>query len=141
MMRGKVENRLSLQNQMNHTRYLYTQLELMSEEELTPTINGFGEGLYSWYEVKEAGFYRTYLESLNSCAEPNADVELYCHLVETLAQEERMHGRASCIIFNLAYESGDSSVTLSSELRPETIQKIAKWGASIQTIIYPLGFC
>ncbi len=125
---------------MNDVRYLNTDLLIKSREDLTPIVKSFGEDVFVLSNDKTGEFYYSYFEISGSHAAANEDIEYFCSLIEGLDEKERkIWDNSFYKIFDLGYESGDTTQSYSTDVKPETISRIAKCGASIRITIYPLA--
>ena len=124
---------------MNEARYLNTDLLIKSEEDLTPLINDLGEEVFVLHNEKIEDHFYAYLEISDNNSEPNEDIEKFCDLIESLKQKHReIWNNAIYRIFDIGYESGDSSENYSTDLRSETVSRIGNCEASIRVTIYPV---
>lgn len=123
---------------MNEIRYLNVDLLIKSRDDLSPVVNNFGEDVLVLHNGKAGEYFSAYLETAQSLADPNEDIVHFCMLIEALPPVERQIWD-NCFhkIFDLGYSCGASNRSFSSDLRTDTIEKIAKYGASLRVTIYP----
>lgn len=125
---------------MSNCRYLNTDLEIESLEDLSPIVEYFGEDVVVLFHGEAMGHRRASFEVAGLVADADAVLNHFCMLAEALPERERsVWNNCSKRVFDTGYESGTQSTAFRSEIRPSTIQRVAALGASIVITIYPLS--
>lgn len=127
-------------------KFLNVDLEFESSEDLQKLIEDFGEKVSVLYHGKnEYGFNFASLETSESAFEifdsgKTADevINDFCNLIENLsAKSKTIWEKCKSRKFDIGFESGNSSITYQTEIKPNTIERMAKLGLSLATTIYP----
>lgn len=118
-------------------RYLNTDLDIESKNDLTSIVEDFGEDVIVLHHGEMRGYQHARFET---CESLDADgvINSFCLFVEQMPKEVREIWDG-CVsrVFNLGYESGSSPQNFRSEIRASTIQRVAEIAASIVITIYP----
>lgn len=121
-------------------QYLNTDLEIESESDLSKIVDEFDEDVLVLHQGEIRGYQHAAFEIAGSSGSTNPDdiINYFCDLVDGLSQETRKIWDGCCSrVFDIGYESG-STPNFQSEIRPGTIERVAKIGAGIVITIYPL---
>jgi hypothetical protein len=122
-------------------RYLNTDLEIESKDNLSKIVEEFGEDVLLLHHGEVRDYQHASFEISGSTGSTSADdiINSFCALVEALSEEVREVWDGCCSrVLDIGYESGTSSQNFHSEIRAGTIERVAKIGASIVITIYPL---
>ena len=123
---------------MDGTHHINTDLELESLEDLTPIVKAFGTDVVVLYHGEAMGHRRASFEVSGLVAEPDALINHFCMFVEALSASERaVWDRCSRKVFDIGYQCGVGSTAFQSQLRTQTVQRVAALGASVVITIYP----
>ncbi len=119
-------------------RYLNTDLELESPNDLTPIVDAFGEDVFNLYHGEARGHYLATFE--NGEGSPDTVIQLFCTLVEgfdpALKQQwDQCYSR----VFDIGYEGGAHQNSYTDELHAETLQRVAALNGSIRITVYPMN--
>lgn len=121
-------------------RYLNTDLEIESENDLSLIIEEFGEDVSVLHHGEIRGYQHASFE-ITGGMNMGADEAIndFCLLVENLPKEAREIWDGCCSrILDIGCQSGATSPNYRSEIRASTIQRVAEIGASIVITIYPI---
>ena len=122
-------------------RFNSAQLELESPRPLGHVLDAFsGGGIISFdYRESKRGFSVAFEYSeAGSSTDPDAQVALFCDIIDNLKEQPKsVWDGAYRRTFNLGYEIDATPGCFRSELKPETVQQIARLGASVMVSIYP----
>ena len=123
-----------------HVKYLNTDLEIESKEDLSRIVQEFGEDVSVLYCGEIRGYQHASFEIPANTAGADETINQFCELVEQLPKEAREIWEGCCSrIIDIGYESGTSPRNFRSEIRASTIQRVAAIGASIVITIYSLS--
>jgi hypothetical protein len=125
---------------MMEVRYLNTDLEIESKNDLSRIVEEFGEDVSVLHHGEIRGYQHASFEITGGLS-MGADEAIngFCLLVENLPKEVREIWDGCCSrILDVGYQSGATSPNYRSEIRASTIQRVAGIGASIVITIYPL---
>ena len=123
--------------------FLNVDLEIESTEDLQGIINDLGDDVSVLHQGENAsGFHVASFELKDLVFERDADavIATFCNLIENLSLEsksiwEKCHSKR----FDAGFESVGATQSYQTELRSDTITKVAGLGASIVITIYPNG--
>ena len=122
---------------MSKSHYLNTDLEIESREDLSPIVEYFGEDVAVLFHGEAMGSRRATFEIAGLVADADAVVNHFCMLAESLPEPERaIWNRCSRKFFDIGYEGGTHPRAFRSEIRPETVERMAKLGVAIVITIY-----
>ncbi len=123
--------------------YIATDLDLESSEHLSLVVEELGESVIVLHHGSAGRRkYRASFEVADISGDVDATVSLFCSLVESFSEEARaVWNRCSRRVFDIAFESGEQPLSFHRELRADTLQRVAKLGASLVITIYPVGAC
>ena len=120
-----------------HVRYLNTDLEIESENDLSKILEEFGEDVVVLHCGEVRGNQHASFEIPGNTAGADEAINHFCALVEGLGNEARETWERCCSrVMDVGYESGSSPQNFRSEIRASTIQRVAAIGASIVITIY-----
>ena len=120
-------------------RYLNTDLEIESKNDLSEIVQEFGDDVSVLYHGEMRGYQHASFEIPGNRAGADEVINFFCTLVENLPKEVRQIWNGCCSrVIDVGYESGTSPGTFRSEIRASTIQRVAAIGASIVITIYPV---
>jgi hypothetical protein len=120
-------------------RYLNTDLELESKEDLSRIVEEFGEDVFVLHQGEIRGYQHASFEIAGSKGGADEVINYFCSLVEGLPKEHREIWDGCCSrVLDIGYESGTTSPNYRSEIRASTIRRVAEIGASIVVTIYPV---
>ena len=118
--------------------FLNVDLEIESYQNLQPIVDDFGDNVLILYCGEAHGHYRATFELANRDADADSIISHFCLLIESLGKEAKtLWGKAFIRVFDVGYESGLEPRSYSSEIRAETVERVAAIGASIRVTIYP----
>jgi len=121
-------------------RYLNTDLEIESKNDLSRVVHEFGDDVIVLYHGEMRGYQHASFEIAANSAGADETINSFCALVENLPEEVREIWDGCCSrVIDLGYESGTSPQNFRSEIRAPTIRRVAAIGASIVITIYPLS--
>lgn len=122
-------------------RYLNTDLEIESRQSLARIIEEFGADVSVLHHGEIRGFQHASFEiSGGGTGEADKVANCFCLLVENLPDDARKIWAGCCSrILDIGYESGTASTSFRSELRPSTVERLAKIGLGIVITIYPMS--
>ena len=123
-----------------HVRYLNTDLEIESKDDLSKIVEEFGEDVSVLYCGEVRGYQLASFEIPGNTAGADETIDHFCALVEGLTKEAREVWDGCCSrVIDVGYESGTSPRNFRSEIRASTIQRVAAIDASIVITIYSLS--
>ena len=121
-----------------NTKHLNTDLDIESSQDLTPIIEHFGEDVIVLYHGEAKEMIRASFELSGIIDGPDEIISHFCMLAESLTgQARKLWDNAFRKVFDIGYRAGDFPSSFNSEIRSETIERIAAIGASIAVTIYP----
>ena len=121
-------------------RYLNTDLEIESKNDLSKIVQEFGEDVSVLHHGEMRGYQHASFEIAGTTAGADETINYFCTLVEGLRNEAREIWDGCCSrVLDVGYESGISGPTFRSEIRASTVQRVAAIDASIVVTIYSLS--
>jgi hypothetical protein len=120
-------------------KYLNTDLEIESNQDLSSMVEELGEDVFVLHNGIIRGYHFASFEVPGGLS-LGADeaIDYLCNIVENLKPKSReIWDKCVSRVFDIGFESGDSSNNYRVELRQSTIQSVAKINASIAITIYP----
>lgn len=124
---------------MMEVRYLNTDLEIESKDDLSRIVEEFGEDVLVLYHGEIRGYQHASFEIGGGGRVADEVINYFCLLVESLPKEVREIWDGCCSrILDIGYQSGATPPNFRSEIMASTIQRVAGIGASIVITIYPL---
>jgi hypothetical protein len=122
-------------------KFLNVDLEIESSENLQSIVDDFGEDVSVLHNGEwERGFNLACFEIRGLIFERDVDgiITSFCNLIENLSPESKLiWGKCHSKRFDAGFESGDFPRSYKTEIRADTIERVAKLGASIAITIYP----
>jgi hypothetical protein len=121
---------------------LNVDLEIESLENLQPLVDDLGDDVAVLFNGKNGGGYSFVSVELPALSDRDIDglVSSFCHLIENLSPEAKLiWDKCHSKKFDAGFESGSFPRSYRTELRADTIERVAKIGASIVITIYPEG--
>lgn len=122
-------------------RFISVQLEIESPRPLGHLFHSFSgaEVVSVDYRESTRGFAAAFEHSRSGMSTgPDVQIEDFCDTILGFKDEARaVWNGAYRRTFNVGYEIDDSSECFRSELAPETMERIARVGASVIVAIYP----
>ena len=119
-------------------RFLNVDLEVESDQELSALVSGFGDRVLDLYCGPVDSHHRATLELDMMVSDPDSAILHFCKLIESLEGGALgLWEKSFSRVFDIGYRSGHEPRCYESDLRSETIKKVAKLGASIRVTIYP----
>lgn len=125
-------------------KFLNVDLEIEGPEPLDHLCSEFaGMGANHLYNGETSGgFLATFsceYAGSNNC-DPNGIISRFCEMIEQFDEEAiRLWNNSFRRTFDLGYEVDTAKDSFQSDLKANTIQRIAKLGASVALTISPLG--
>lgn len=120
--------------------FLNVDLETESAENLQPLVDDLGEDVSVLFNGKNGSGYSFVSFEIHSLHERDIDglVSSFCLLIENLSSEAKLiWDRCHSKKFDAGFESGSFPRSYRTELRADTIKRVAEIGASIAITIYP----
>ncbi len=121
-------------------RFLNVDLEIEALEDLQPIIDDLGENVSVLHHGNNgSGFNFVSFEVMPS-GERDVDgiISLFCLFIENLSPETKLiWDKSHSKRFDAGFQSGDFPRSYKTEVRADTIERVAKIGASIVITIYP----
>ena len=135
-MKGRPDLRLSVRK----IKYLNSDLDLNSKDDLTPLGIAFeAGGAYCLHVTlgQDKLWYATF-EADTISREPESSIEFLIAIVESLDRSNKRLWR-SCLTreFNIGYDCGSEPWAFNQQLSPELLQRIAHNRASLRITLYP----
>ena len=122
---------------MNPPRYLNTDLEIDSREDMTPLVKEFGEDVFVMYNGEWGKNFRCSFEVNESMAHANEAISYFSMLIESLSKEsQKLWDSALKKVFAVGFESG-SVEKLELDIEPYVLERAAKLGAKLTIVVYP----
>jgi hypothetical protein len=133
---------------MEHTeesiRYLNLDIELESENDLTPLVEHLGEEVFVLCNKQVESIFYTSFEPKYFEEEENTPENHTRHilgLLDNLPDSLReMWNKCRSKIFDFGFDSGFAPCPFYTDLDPESLQRIAALGASVRFTIYPVQY-
>ncbi len=125
---------------MNEIRFLNVDLEIEASEDLQPLIDDLGEDVSVLHHGDNgSGFNFVSFEVKPSGARDiDGIIAEFCYFIENLSSDTKMiWDKSHSKKFDAGFQSGDFPRSYKTEIRGDTMQRIAKIGASIVVTIYP----
>jgi hypothetical protein len=117
--------------------YLNTDLDIESESDLRPIIEAFGEDVIVMHHGEERGLQIAHFEIAGWSTNADETIQSFCDLVENFGKNARAIWDSCCTrILDIGYECGSSPYNYRSEIKPDTIKRVAGIGASLVITIY-----
>ena len=125
-----------------NVKYLNTDLELVSENDLSTVIAVFGEDVVLLSAHRSAVKHVAIFEIAGSTADPESIIEYFCMLAESLDEEARAvwdacHSR----VVDVGFEGGTDHASYASTIDARTVARMAANGMSFRVTVHPLRDC
>ncbi len=122
---------------MTSSHYINTDLEIESVEDFSPIVESFADDVVVLYHGTVLQKFRVSFESVDVAANANVTVNNFCKLIEALPISARkIWDRSLTKIFDIGYQAGVEPRSYSSEIQPDTIERLAALSAGIRVTIY-----
>src|SRR5450631_1208639 len=122
------------------TQFRNVDLEVSSASDLGWLVEELGEDVTKLYCGPAQGHFLATFEANHVFGDPNALIGFFCGLIEALPGDRQRDWREAFLkIFNVGYDAGYEPRAYQSDLRPDTVEAIARIGASVRITIYPAG--
>lgn len=123
-------------------RYLNTDLDLISPQDLTPLVAAFKTaGVYALhcdYEATDSNWHATFESETSMSEEPERDLAILLAAIESLSPPLRDQWLACTLKeLNIGYDCGDEPWAFNNALSAQTLQRLANAGASLRITLYP----
>ena len=121
-------------------RYLNTDLDIESNEDLTPIIEAFGEQVFVLHHGLIKGRHHVSFElSYDHYSIPDEAIRSFCDLIENLPPTGNLiWSRCITRVIDVGIESGASPQCYRFELPQSTIHRVSATGASLAVSIYAI---
>uniref|UniRef100_B8HXJ5 Uncharacterized protein n=1 Tax=Cyanothece sp. (strain PCC 7425 / ATCC 29141) TaxID=395961 RepID=B8HXJ5_CYAP4 len=117
-------------------QFLNVDLEIENYQSLQPIVEDFGDAAINLYSGKAHGHYLATFEAPHT-ADVDSIISYFCNLVESLSGEAKiLWETAFTRVFDIGFESGTETRSYLTEIRSETIKRLATLGASVRVTIY-----
>ena len=118
--------------------FLNVDLEIESSENLQLLVDDLGEDVLVLFNGKwKNGFNFLAIETYPD-ANVDEKISLFCTLIENLSPEAKLiWDNAYSKKFDAGFECGEFPNSYQTEIRADTIKRVAELGASIVVTIYP----
>lgn len=123
-------------------RYLNTDLDLISPQNLTPLVTAFKTaGVYALhcdYETTDAKWHGTFESETSMSEEPEVDLAVLLAAIESLSPPLRDQWLACTLReFNIGYDCGEDPWAFNNGLSAQTLRRLADAGVSLRITLYP----
>ena len=121
-------------------RYLNTDLEIESKEDLRPIIEAFGKEVFILHHGFIKGMQHASFElSHDHSFVPDEVIRRYCDLIEALPPTAKMiWNQCSTRLLDIGVESGSSPNCYRFEVHQSTLDRVSATGASLAVSIYAM---
>jgi hypothetical protein len=121
-------------------RYINTDLEIESKEDLNPIIEAFGKNAFVLHSGPIKGMNHASFElTSDRYFDPDKAVDKFCELVENLPVTARkIWNNCATRIIDIGVESGSSPHNYRFEVRQKTINRVSGIGASLIVTVYAM---
>ena len=121
-------------------RYLNTDLDIESQEDLTTLIEAFGDEVFVLHHGLIKGMHHASFEfSHDHSSVPDEVIRRYCDLIEALPPTAKMiWNQCSTRLIDIGVESGSSPNCYRFEVHPSTLDRVSAIGASLAGSIYAM---
>jgi hypothetical protein len=128
---------------MQQIRYLNTDLDLVSPQDLTALVSSFKTaGVYALHcaqDDTDAQWHAKFeSETSGDSPEPETDLAVLLTAIESLSPPLRDQWLACTLReFNIGYDCGDDPWAFNNALSAQTLQRLAKASVSLRITLYP----
>lgn len=120
-------------------KFLNVDLELKSQQDISLIINELGDNVLILHQENKQDYYSVRLELAQDAKNPDITINCFCDLIKNLSEDTRkVWNNCEVKVFDIGYESGIKPNYFISKIQPDTIQRVANLGASINITIYPI---
>ena len=121
-------------------RYINTDLEIESTEDLTPIIEALGENAFVLHHGPIEGLNHASFELTDDdSSDPDGAINRYCDLVENLSTPARkIWNNCATRILDIGVESGSSPHNHRFEVQQRTINRVSGIGAGLVFTVYAM---
>ena len=121
-------------------RYVTTDLDFESQEDLSPIVLEFGNQALPSHNNWTNDKYFVVLASASNHDEPEKTIAEFCDLIEGLSSKSKKKWyRCQKRVADIAFESGETPNNLSCQLSESLISRLNTLKISIVITIYPIG--
>ena len=118
-------------------QFLNVDLEIEHHLDIKAIVEDFGENVFNLYYGKIQDRYLASFE-LHDVTDVDSTISSFCTLIKAMDNESKeLWDTAYSKVFDVGYESGLEPNNYSSEIQADTIDQVAKLGASLKITIYP----
>jgi len=120
--------------------FLNVDLEIESSEDLQPIIDDLGEDVSVLHHGDNGSSFNFVSFEVKPFGERDVDgiISSFCSFIENLSPDVRLiWDKSHSKKFDVGFQSGDFPRSYQTEIRADTIESVAKLGASIVVTIYP----
>ncbi len=133
--------------------FINVDLELEASENIQPLVHELSENTVSLYcgdidemanlelslhERSGVDFYDSYNDEKDLIGGVDIHISAFCDLIENLSVESRrIWDNCHRKEFDIGFQTGNTAKSFRTQIRPETIVRCAKLGASVEITVYP----
>lgn len=122
-------------------RYITTDLDFESHEDLSPIVKEIGERALPSHNAWVNKKYYVVLAHPADYEKPEQTVESFCEILEGLSEEsKKLLQRCSAKVLDIGFDSGEKPIPYHCQLPSELIDRLSVFGIGIVISIYPVGF-
>ena len=125
---------------MGEIRFLNVDLEIESAENLQPVIDDLGENVSVLHHGDNGSGFNFVSFEVKPSGERDVDgiILSFCLFIENFSNEtkaiwDKCHSKR----FDAGFQSGEFPRSYKTEIRADTVERVAKIGASIAITVYP----
>jgi hypothetical protein len=121
-------------------KFLNVDLEIESSQDLQTIIDDLGENVSVLHHGENGSGFNFVSFEVQPSAERDVDgiISSFCLYIENLSPEAKIiWDKSHSKRFDVGFQSGDFPRSYRTEIRGDTINRVAKLGASIAMTIYP----
>jgi len=123
------------------TCYITTDLDLESQEDLSPLVAEIGKRALPSHDGWVNGKYLVVLAYPIDHETPEQTVEGFCDLIEGLSENSKKLWRScSTRVLDIAFDSGETPTPYHCQLPEPLVNRISALGITIAISVYPVGF-
>jgi hypothetical protein len=122
--------------------FLNIDLEVESSENLKVLIDDLGEDVSVLYQGENGSGFNFVSFAVRPSGEKDADgiISSFCLFIENLSLDAKLiWNKSHSKKFDVGFQSGNSPRSYQTEIRADTVKKVAEIGASIIVTVYPLN--
>jgi len=122
-------------------RYITTDLDFESQEDLSPIVKEIGERALPSHNGRVEGKYLVVLAYPTDYERPEQTVEGFCEIIEGLSEGSKKLWRGcSTRTLDIAFDSGESPTPYWCHLPEKLVNRVSALGIGITISVYPVGF-